>query len=96
MIINNHFIGMDIVDKLNRKLLKQDFIPRGKAAYQEELEMYKGIARGYAVMENAVAVLSDMRSDFSYIYYGGFARTLGPAAFLLSRWIPSGKRISSA
>ena len=50
MIINNHFIGMDIVDKLNRKLLKQDFIPRGKAAYQEELEMYKGIARGYAVM----------------------------------------------
>ena len=29
MIINNHFIGMDIVDKLNRKLLKQDFIPRG-------------------------------------------------------------------
>lgn len=88
---------MDIVDKLNRKLLKQDFIPRGKAAYQEELEMYKGIARGYAVMENAVAVLSDMRSDFSYIYYGGFAgRWDWPAAFLLSRWIPSGKRISSA
>lgn len=89
MIINNHFIGMDIVDKLNRKLLKQDFIPQGKAAYQEELEMYKGIARGYAVMENAVAVLSDMRSDFSYIYYGGFARTLGLAGSVSAEQVDS-------
>lgn len=68
---------MDIVDKLNRKLLKKDFVSRKGTAYQEELETYKGIARGYAVMEHAVAVLSDLRSDLSYIYYGGFSRTLG-------------------
>ena len=51
--------------------------------------MYKGIARGYAVMENAVAVLSDMRSDFSYIYYGGFARTLGLAGSVSAEQVDS-------
>lgn len=44
-----------------------------------ELERYKNAAYGYAVMENSIAVLSDMRSDTSYIYYGGFAERLGIA-----------------
>ena len=36
-----------------------------------------------------VAVLSDMRSDFSYIYYGGFARTLGLAGSVSAEQVDS-------
>lgn len=42
-----------------------------------ELEKYKAIASGYAEMENAVAVLSDMHANISYVYYGHFSQTLG-------------------
>lgn len=38
--------------------------------YAEMLERYRIIAGNYAVMENAVAVLSDLRNNVSYIYYG--------------------------
>lgn len=65
---------MEIVDKLSRELLEQDFSQDGAGSL---LERYRSLAASYAELENALAVLSDMRSDSSYIYYGGFARTLG-------------------
>lgn len=44
--------------------------------YQEMLVKYKDLAYSYAVMENAIAVLSDLRTRTSHIYYGGFSRML--------------------
>ena len=55
-------------------MLRQDFA--GECHDTALLECYKNMARGYAVMENALAVLSDMRADVSHIYCGGFADTL--------------------
>lgn len=77
MIINNHFIAMDIIDKLNNEFLKQDFAQAKRPLYSEEVEKYKEIACGYARMENAISVLSDMHTNISYIYYGGFSKMLG-------------------
>lgn len=66
---------MKLKDRLNRVLAGQDFT--GQTDRSEVLERYKAAARCYAMTENAVAVLSDMRTNTSYIHYGGFARTLG-------------------
>lgn len=66
---------METIDKLNRELFAQDFV--GELPYADMLGRYKGVALGYALLENAVAVLSDLRTDASYIYYGGFSRVLG-------------------
>lgn len=65
---------MNIIDKLNKELLKQDFVD--SVSNSNELNKYKDIARQYASMENAIAVLSDMHANTSYIYYGGFAQAL--------------------
>lgn len=61
--------------QLNRELLRQDFAEDGGLA--AELEHYKGVAANYARLEQAIAVLSDLRADVSYTYYGGFAATVG-------------------
>lgn len=66
---------MKLKDRLNRVLAGQDFT--GQTDRSEVLERYKTAARCYAMTENAVAVLSDMRTNTSYIHYGGFARALG-------------------
>ncbi len=66
---------MNIINKLNKELLKQDFVD--SVSNSNELNKYKDIARQYACIENAIAVLSDMHANTSYIYYGGFAQTLG-------------------
>ncbi len=42
-----------------------------------DLERFKAVAQGYALLENSIAVLSDMHAGVSYIYYGGFADRLG-------------------
>ncbi len=68
---------MDIIDKLNEELLKQTFAKERKLT--EHLDEYKHIASMYARTENAVAVLSDMKTNTSYIYYGGVAEKLGLA-----------------
>lgn len=68
---------MDIVDKLNSRFLTQSLVSQGDGLPVAELEKYKKIASGYAEMENAVAVLSDMHTNISYVYYGHFAQTLG-------------------
>ncbi len=66
---------MDIAHQLSHELLRQDFVREQMAP--DELDHYKMIARHYARVENALSVLSDMRSNTSYIYYGGFSKTLG-------------------
>lgn len=65
---------MDTIDILNNEFLTQDFVE--EQPYAELLDKYKNIARNYAQMENAVAVLSDLRTNVSYIYYGSFSRML--------------------
>lgn len=65
----------NIIKELNDELFRQDFssVPMQRVL----LEKYKNVAEGYSCIENALAVLSDMQADASYIYYGGFARILG-------------------
>lgn len=66
---------MDIIDKLNREFFTQDFA--AEQPYAELLNGYRDMARNYARMENAIAVLSDLHANVSYIYYGRFAQMLG-------------------
>lgn len=66
---------MDTVDILNKEFSAQDFVE--EQPYAEMLDRYKDIARNYARMENAIAVLSDLRTNASYIYYGNFSQMLG-------------------
>lgn len=67
---------MDIIAKLNNEFLKQDFTQTNKSLYAKELEIYKSVARNYADIENCISVLSDMHANISYIYHGGFTKTL--------------------
>ncbi len=62
-------------DILDKEFSKLDF---GKGQpLAELLNRYKTVARNYAQLENALAILSDLQTNTSYIYYGGFAQTLG-------------------
>ncbi|MDU1904685.1 MAG: helix-turn-helix transcriptional regulator [Dysgonomonas sp.] len=68
---------MNIVSTLNEKLLQQPF-----AVQPDEsviLAEYRNMASMYARLENSIAVLSDLKSDKSYIYNGGVAEALGIA-----------------
>jgi hypothetical protein len=76
MIINNHFC-MNIVDELNNEFSKQKSLYKVGQQPVAELEKYKQIAMGYAEMENAVSVLSDMHTNVSYVYYGRFSQVFG-------------------
>lgn len=67
--------AMDVVSELNKELLKQDF-PK-EQLYVAELNRYKEIAYNYACLENSLSVLSDMHTNISYVFYGGFAKQLG-------------------
>ncbi|MCE5224834.1 MAG: helix-turn-helix transcriptional regulator [Porphyromonadaceae bacterium] len=68
----------NIISTLSKELLNQPF------AYDkdESVTMAKGqqIAYEYARIENSIAVLSDLKSDKSYIYNGGVAEKLGISA----------------
>ncbi|MCL3854386.1 helix-turn-helix transcriptional regulator [Parabacteroides sp. GYB001] len=66
---------MDIVNKLNDELLKQTFTEEQQ--FSDKLNECKLIASTYALIENSIAVLSDMKTNTSYIYYGGMAEKLG-------------------
>lgn len=68
---------MDIINTLNKKLLEQPFEIEPDQAMS--LNKYRQIAFIYSVMENALAVLSDLKSKKSYVYNGGFASALGLA-----------------
>lgn len=68
---------MNIVSTLNDELLKQPFLNRKGESML--LDGYQQVARMYAKVENSIAVLSDLKSKKSYIYYGGFSERLGVA-----------------
>ena len=68
---------MDIVKKLTNEFSRQDFTNSREDLDAGELDKYKRIASGYATIENAIAVLSDMHANTSYIYYGDFSDVLG-------------------
>lgn len=67
---------MDIQKKISRNFQTQHFEPDDDS---EKTHFLKTIAFGYAVTENAIAVLSDLRENKSYICYGGIAELLGIA-----------------
>ena len=66
---------MEIIEKLNGEFFTQPFEQENLQA--EKLNTYKQLAQQYAQLENAIAVLSDLHTNMSYIYYGGVAETLG-------------------
>lgn len=68
---------MNIISKLNDELLQQSFSEEEKLSAC--LDKYRQIALMYSEIENSIAVLSNLQSDRSYIYYGGIAETLGLA-----------------
>lgn len=74
ILINNH-IEMNVINTLNEKLLKQAF---GEEQHQPlSLAQYQYMALMYSRIENAIAVLSDMKANKSYIYNGRVAKELG-------------------
>lgn len=66
---------MDIISTLNEKLLKQSFDDSHNNSVL--LSEYQSIAHRYSKTENSIAVLSDLKSNKSYIYNGGVAQILG-------------------
>lgn len=69
---------MGVVNRLNRAFFGQDFGTQQGPAVLEKLHgVYRQVAQGYAEVEQAVAVLSDMRTNTAYLCCGGFGRTLG-------------------
>lgn len=65
---------MNIKDDLSKRLLGQTFeVPENE---QLELDYYKQLLEGYAVVESCIAVLSDLKADKSYVYYGALADAL--------------------
>lgn len=65
----------EIASQLSEVLLQQDF--HAEAGCCKGEAKCRWLAKSYSVVENAIAVLSDMHSDRSTVYYGEFARTLG-------------------
>jgi len=66
---------MDTKSELKYNFLSQDF--GSEDHIPPDLDRYTSIAAGYAQVENAIAVLSDLKECTSYIFYGGMAETLG-------------------
>ena len=66
---------MNTIEILNKEFSAQEFNEMPPCA--EMLNRYRMITRNYARMENAIAVLSDLHSNASYIYYGKFSQMLG-------------------
>lgn len=88
ILINNHFRQtMNILHQLNEELLKQPFIT-GSHSW-DGLKEGCQIALQYACLENAIAVLSDLKTNCSYIYYGGVSAALGLAETGSMKVIPS-------
>lgn len=74
MVKNNHSITMKQFSDLENCLLGQSFSSQDAI---NQLEEQKALARIYAMHENSIAVLSDLKSNRSYIYNGALATALG-------------------
>lgn len=66
---------MNVKGELNERFISQEFGSNDQIS--GNLDRYKTLASGYAQIENAIAVLSDLKERVSYIYYGGMAHVLG-------------------
>ncbi|KAA0126543.1 helix-turn-helix transcriptional regulator [Chryseobacterium sp. SN22] len=66
---------MEIVETLNKELLVRN--SEKNRACSLDPELYKNMALSYCRVENAIAVLSDMQADKSYVYFSGTAAELG-------------------
>ena len=75
---------MNINNELEDKLLKQPF-----AEEADKDADYRLIATRYAQVENAIAVLSDMKANTSYVCFGGLANRLGMGTKGVSKDIAS-------
>lgn len=76
MAKNNHGI-IDITESLD-SLFSAQFVS-SEESDERYLEKYLGVAATYAQMESCIAVLSDLKTRCSYIFYGGFGEMLGIA-----------------
>lgn len=65
---------MNAKDVLNREFSSQNFVD--DKFCDQVLMKYRDVADNYARVENAIAVLSDLREKVSYLYCGGFSRML--------------------
>ena len=74
MVKNNHSLTMKQFAALEDTLLGQSFATQDAVS---QIEEQKTLAQMYAQHENSIAVLSDLRSNRSYIYNGALARALG-------------------
>ena len=63
----------EIDDKLNEKLRQQ----MDGLFDEDEEQRFRLIAKSYAMCENSIAVLINLRTDKSYIYYGRTSNVLG-------------------
>ncbi len=63
------------IDILNKEFAKQDFSK--DKAYDSATAELINTAYNYAKIENAIAVLSDLRAKVSYIFYGKFSHIFG-------------------
>lgn len=68
---------MDILKDLNQSFLNQTFDCTD--GLEKPLQDALNVAHTYARIENAIAVLSDLKSNRSYIYHGAVADVLGIA-----------------
>lgn len=69
---------MDSKTRLDKTLERQRVAPDAEDG--EEMKTYECMARCYAKVENAIAVLSDMHSRTSRIFCGGLVEVLGITA----------------
>lgn len=65
----------NVEDDLNNELLNQKF--ELDINQNEVLTTFQDIAKGYTLVENCIAVLSDLQANRSYIYMGKLAKLLG-------------------
>lgn len=66
---------MDIDQRLNMQLLSQDYKHRDA----EGMEKFLSIGEAYALAENAIAVVSNLETCASHVFYGGLGERLGIA-----------------
>lgn len=81
MAKNNHLQKVNnLYYTLNDQLLRQSFSDEADPVLF--LQQCQSIARMYAMMENAISVLSDMSSNKSHIYHKGLAPDIGLPSLL--------------
>ena len=77
---------MDAQTELNDTFLSQAFIDDDETVGLKKFQIF---ACGFAQIENAMTVLSDLKEGVSYMYSGEVAETLGLAAKGSSKVLPS-------